>query len=320
MHNSSLLLVLLAFLVFAWAPCAANADESSDKQSDSDNSFRLKIEKKDQNESEKPKKIQFKSFARGLMYPISPHTRENKHAGISATEAKTLKGAADAQALADFDLELVVDESESMKHRDCPGNISRWQWCGEELSDLSQLLSPHLQHGFTLTTFASDYQVLKNARPEDVTARFEKHPSDVSTRLSAPLNSRFKNFFETRSSSSKPALVVVITDGVPHPPQEAALVVDSIISASKRVQNNNELTVVFFLVGRENQEGQQFVKELDDDLVNRGAKYDIVRSMPFEELEHVGLVNALVSLVREFAKAPAPAPAPAPEKSDRPKI
>ncbi len=299
-------------MVAACAFCAANASDGESNESPSGEGsngslkktqvpFVLHAESKDRRGGRG--KI-FKGLTRSLMSPISPHTRENKRPEAFRGEASTLKGSAAAQSLAAFELELVVDESGSMLRRDCPGGVSRWEWCGEQLSDLSRQLSPYVQHGFTLTTFSSDYEVLKNATSDDVIERFEKHPSSVGTRLSLPLNSRFKHFFETRQSSSKPVLIVVITDGMPHPRAEPGLVIDSLIAASKRLKNDKELTVAILQIGHDSQEGKLFVKEIDDDLVNRGARYDIVRSLQFEELERVGLVNALVSLVRNFASEP----------------
>lgn len=247
----------------------------------------------------------FKEFGRSLMYPISGHTRENKKPETPrAPETGALKGSAAAKSLAEFDLELIVDESKSMLRRDCPAGTSRWEWCGEELSELSHQLSPYVQRGFTLVTFSSDYEVLKNATAEDVIERFDKHPIADGTRLSLPLNNRLKHFFENRTSTSKPVLIVVITDGMPHPQTEPALVIDSLIAASKRVKDDKELTVAILQIGHDNQDGKLFVKQIDDDLVNQGARYDIVKALPFEALERVGLVNALVTLVRSFASEP----------------
>ncbi|MBY0550936.1 MAG: hypothetical protein K2W95_26900 [Candidatus Obscuribacterales bacterium] len=306
-------IVSIALMVAACTFSAANAsDEKSEEPQTGDAAketsnkapapFSLHATTKDRKSS---KGRAFKEFGRSLMYPISGHTRENKKQEASVVETGTLKGSAAAQPLAEFDLELLVDESKSMLRRDCPGETSRWEWCGEELSELSRQLSPYVQHGLTLTTFSSDYEIFKNATPEDVVERFDKRPSSDSTRLSMPLNNRIKSFFETRKSNSKPLLIVVITDGVPHPQPEPDLVIDSLIAASKRVNDDKQLTIAFLQIGQESQEGKLFVKEIDDDLVNRGASYDIVKSIPFEKLERVGLVNALVSLVRSFASEPA---------------
>ncbi|MBX9690211.1 MAG: VWA domain-containing protein [Candidatus Obscuribacterales bacterium] len=276
-----------------------SVDAASDSAKKEEAPFRLHAVSKNQKNL---RGSALKGLTRTLMYPISARTHENKRVETPRAEARTLNASA-AKSLADFELELIVDESSSMLRRDCPGDLSRWEWCGEQLSDLSRQLSPYVQQGFTLVTFSSDYEVLKNATPEDLVERFNKHLLDVGTRLSLPLNSRLKHYFETKNSSSKPLLIVVITDGMPHPRTEPALVIDSIIDASKRVKNERELTIAVFQIGHDNPDGKSFVKEIDEQLVSRGANHDIVKSLPFEELERVGLVNALVSMVRNFAAA-----------------
>lgn len=275
-----------------------STEKTKNSSTKTDPGFRLQVETREQKKGWRGSV--FKDLGRGLMSPISPHTKTNKTPAPLKTT--TLKGSAAARSLAEFDLEIVVDESKSMLRKDCPGGISRWEWCGEELSELSKQLAPYVQNGFTLITFASDYEVLENATPEDVIQRFDKRPAATTTRMSMPLNNRFKRL--AKKSNSKPVLMVLITDGVPSPKTEADLVIDSLIAASKQVNNKRDLTVAIFEIGQENQEGKQFIKEIDDDLVKRGARYDIVRSLPFVELERVGLVNALVTVMRDFAKAP----------------
>lgn len=282
-------------------PLDATEKNTKTSATETDPAFRLHAESK---ERKRPRGMAIKALTRSLMYPISSRTRENKTTETPSASTRSLSASTAAQSLAEFDLELIVDESKSMLRTDCPGGVSRWDWCAEQLSDLSRQLSPYVQRGFTLTTFSSDYQVLKNATADDVTARFDKHPSADGTRLSLPLNGRFKQLLENRTADSRPILLVIITDGMPHPRSEPSQVIDALIDATKRIKDDKELTVAVLQIGHESEEGKAFVKEIDDDLVKRGARYDIVRSVPFEALERVGLVNTLVGLVRNFAGEP----------------
>ena len=73
-----------------------------------------------------------------------------------------------AQVLSGYDIELIVDQSVSMENVDCPGGMTRWNWCGKQAKDLARQLAPFVQQGFTLTTFNKEYQVYRNASPKNI--------------------------------------------------------------------------------------------------------------------------------------------------------
>jgi hypothetical protein len=222
-----------------------------------------------------------------------------------ATGAQTapLKGAATfAKTLANFDIELIVDQSLSMRQRDCPGGMSRWEWCGAQLGNLSRQLTPYTPRGFSLTTFAGDFQTYQGATADQVQQLFQFPEFSRGTRLSEPLNARLNNYFANRRAGSKPLLIVVITDGVPAPRMEPGKVAQTLINASKLVKNPNEITVVFFQIGGGDRFGRYFLDEMDNDLVEHGARFDIVRTVYFEQLEQQGLTQSLVASVKNFAQ------------------
>lgn len=213
-----------------------------------------------------------------------------------------LRGAAFVQALANYEVELIVDQSLSMQRRDCPGGLSRWEWCGVQLQDLSSQLSPFTPRGFTFTTFAGHFESYMNARPAHVQQLFANPNFNPGTRLSQPLNARLNNYFTNRNARSKPLLIVVITDGVPVPHREPGLVAQALVEASQKVRNANEVTVVFFQIGGTDRYGRFFLSQMDHSLISIGARYDIVRTVSFEQLQQYGLTYALVSCVRNFAQ------------------
>jgi len=216
------------------------------------------------------------------------------------------------QLLAKYDLELIVDHSMSMHNRDCPGDTSRWEWCGMQAHDLAQKISPFVPSGLTLTSFARDYEVHKHASPQNIADLFENSGFSIGTRMAEPLSDRLENYFAERKPGSKPMLIAVITDGVPTPKKiEPQMVADAIINASGRVRGPHEVTIVFFQIGGGDYKGRAFLDYLDNNLVSQGARYDIVRTVSFDHLEQVGLAQALVDSVKEFAKQSVADKAPA---------
>jgi hypothetical protein len=206
------------------------------------------------------------------------------------------------QLLSNFDLELIVDSSLSMRRTDCPNFLSRWEWCGLQTKELSRALVPYVPKGFTLTSFASEYHVYPNSSPSRINDLFENPAFMWGTKLAEPLQDRLANFFARRQTGSKPMLIAVITDGVPSPRYEPMLVVQTLVNATKRMRDASEVTVVFFQIGGSDEKGRRFLSELDYNLVKYGARFDIVRTVSFEHLQKVGLAQALVQNVQDFAK------------------
>lgn len=204
-----------------------------------------------------------------------------------------------ARFLSKYDVEVIVDASMSMRKRDCPRFLSRWEWCGYQSVDLARQLAPFASQGITLTSFNRNFTVYEQQNPQQLTTLFERTPLAFNTRLAEPLADRL-NDYVTHRGSVRPRLIAVITDGVPHPFAQAQMVEDVLIHASKMIKDPRELTVVFFQIGSRNAPGQEFLGEIDNKLVARGARFDIVQTVSFEHLQQVGLAQGLADAIRSF--------------------
>ncbi len=204
-----------------------------------------------------------------------------------------------ARFLSKYDVELIVDASMSMRKRDCPGFLSRWDWCGYQSIDLAHQLAPFASQGITLTSFNRNFTVYEHQNPQQLTTLFERTPLALNTRLAEPLADRLNDYVVHRGSE-RPRLIAVITDGVPHPFEQVQMVEDVLVHASKMIKDPRELTVVFFQIGSRDLLGQEFLGEIDNKLVARGARFDIVQTVSFEHLQQVGLAQGLADAIRSF--------------------
>ena len=223
--------------------------------------------------------------------------QRSKLSGNVQTQAPLTGGVQAIKLLANYNIELIVDESMSMRKMDCPGGLSRWNWCGMQAGQLARQIAPFVGNGFTLTTFAGGYNVYNNSTPENVMHLFQNPMFSFGTRMSQPLADRLNNYFEKGQSNKKPLLIAVITDGVPAPRYEPQLVVDVLVEATRKLRNQQELKVLFLQVGSQDPRGQFFLNNLDHRLTEVGARYDIVQTVTFDYLEQVGLGQALASCV-----------------------
>ncbi len=64
--------------------------------------------------------------------------------------------------LSKYDLVIVLDKSGSMDERDCPGGMSRWDWCRDQMMSLTAQISSVLKSGITVALYSSDYDIFRN--------------------------------------------------------------------------------------------------------------------------------------------------------------
>ena len=207
-----------------------------------------------------------------------------------------------ARMLAKFQMELIVDQSLSMRRKDCPGFLSRWDWCGVQATDLARAVAPFEAGGLTITPFNGQYQVHRHAAAQDLVRLFGNPYFQWGTRLAEPLNDRLNDYFAHRNAQSKPLLLAVITDGVPVPKQEPGMVIQELVHASRQMNNPSEVTVVFFQVGGQDQFGHNFLQYLDQNLYRDGARYHLVHTVPFEVLVQNGLARSLAQAIQTYGR------------------
>jgi hypothetical protein len=230
----------------------------------------------------------------------------------------------DLQRLGNHDIVILVDKSGSMSTSDCPavngGNskvskimkfllasqvggygpssllgLSRWDWCREQSLDMSRQTQPVLANGFTIVPFDGGYSIHHNMNIETLSEIFASYRPGGSTYLSPPLAQVCKEYFAKRDyapNTTKPLLIGIITDGVPTEPER---VLKTIVNVTQQMHYANEVTIIFFLIGQDDIEGNQFVSNLMHELPKKQARYNIVRAVPFNEVERFGLARSLAN-------------------------
>jgi hypothetical protein len=203
--------------------------------------------------------------------------------------------------LADYDIELIVDRSMSMRERDCPGGLSRWQWLGVQSANLANSLSPYVPNGLTVIPFATEFDVFEHAKAQDIARIFNGVGQQFGTRLFEPLAERLDNYFSHNGQPKKPLLIVVLTDGVPVPRFEPALVVRELVEASRHMTSPWQATVIFGQIGGNDRAGEEFLTDLERNLTTYGARYPMVHTISFDTLQARGLGPSLVAAIQKYA-------------------
>jgi hypothetical protein len=205
--------------------------------------------------------------------------------------------------LSNYQLELIIDRSLSMRKPDCPGGLSRWDWCAMQAVGVARGLTPYIANGLTVTRFAGDFDVHEHVSEGEVVDILSRHDFQLGTRLCEPLAARLNQYFARRRPGSKPLLIAVITDGRPWPRPEPMMVAEELVAASRQMADAGEVTVVFFQIGSDDPRGRSYLLELGTQLTGLGARYQFVHTKTFEELEAKGLARALFDAVSADSRA-----------------
>lgn len=193
--------------------------------------------------------------------------------------------------LSKYDVVIVLDKSGSMDEHDCPGGMSRWDWCRDQMMSLTAQIGSVFKSGITVALYSSDYDIYRNVDLGYVTRIFGENSPSGGTYTGKVMEAVFDDYFARRASNpnTRKLLVQVVTDG---DPSDKGALIAAISRASQMISSPGEITVNFLQIGHE-EAGARTLAKLDSNMASEGAKFDIVRVEPFAVVEHEGLPRAL---------------------------
>ena len=224
------------------------------------------------------------------------------------------------QKLGTYDLALVIDKSASMTYRlnqrnaptklpevvgldrpvappaDPADSITRWEWCKNQAANLADQIKKVLPSGLKISLFSNSFDSYANVDAAKVATLFNEVEPSGGTHVSKVLAHHFDEYFAQREANgqkTKPLLVAIITDGAP---EDGLSTKEAIIRATKHMQRPDEILVAILQVGNDRR-APKILNDLDQDLVNQNAKYDIVEVKSFDEIKKQGLARTLANLV-----------------------
>jgi uncharacterized protein YegL len=124
---------------------------------------------------------------------------------------------------------------------------------------------------------------------------FQSQKPEGNTNLLEPLAIQLAHYIANPGPSRRPLVIAIITDGRPAKEQE---IEDAIVNTTKHMQNQSEVSIVFLQIGNAFN-GKHFLNEMDEHLVEHGAKFDIVSVRTFDSLARLGLAQNLANAIVE---------------------
>jgi len=209
----------------------------------------------------------------------------------------------DLKLLTDSHIVILLDRSLSMNdmHTGCPGDVSKWMWCKQQLDNLFLATQRLQDEDFNLLLFNETYQERKNVRLFELKEIYAQiKPLGLHKNIGRPLEDTLNDYFKRGTGSGKPAVILVLTDGLEN---IGPSLQDVLIEASRKMRKPGEVHVAFMQIG-DSILGEELLNDLEHNLVAKGAKYNMVTFKPFSELRNRGLVHELIDTIRNAKARP----------------
>ncbi|MBE9196668.1 VWA domain-containing protein [Synechocystis sp. LEGE 06083] len=195
------------------------------------------------------------------------------------------------------DYTLIIDKSGSMSIIEPKFQKSRWELVQESTLALARKCDQLDDDGITVYTFSGKVRRYDNVNASKVEQIFQENEPVGGTNLTAVLQDAINNFLQRKKSNQAQIgeTILVITDGEPN---DRRSVFEIIIQASKCLDADEELAISFMQIGND-PSATKFLQALDDQLMEVGAKFDIVDTVTFDEMEDLTLTEVLLNAIED---------------------
>jgi len=198
----------------------------------------------------------------------------------------------------DRDYTLLIDKSQSMSTQDQLGGKSRWEVAQESTYALAKECETYDSDGITVYLFSSRFKRYDNVTSDQVSKIYAENDPMGKTDLLSVLEDAVENYFQRKAAGQTKAngeTFLIITDGEP---EDRKGVMRLIIETSRRVECDHELGISLIQVG-DDPKVTEYLKALDDQLLEAGAQFDIVDTITMAEMGNSSLSDVLLKALTD---------------------
>lgn len=238
----------------------------------------------------------------------APQYEKNKPLKTGTTTFAPLVGGitqVEVQRLEQHDVVLIIDRSYSMGKMDCPPvgrmggpfglPISRWDWCAAQTQGLASVTGTY-NRGVKLMMFSRGFETFPDVTLQQVPSLFQKYQPNQQqgTDMVDPLRAVLGDYLRRRSAGKnpRPLAVAVIFDGLARK-DSLPILGDAIVDVTKYMKNPDEIQITIFIVGNRGPRALERIYDMQRSLRRNGARYNILKIVPFNQVQQVGLAKAL---------------------------
>jgi hypothetical protein len=191
----------------------------------------------------------------------------------------------------EYDFMVLLDASGSMSNPSTRfEGKSRWQEGQELITGLAGVLDGFDADGIDVITFGQKVEMFEGVTSGKVADIFQ----NVQPYGSTPTAEALALVVAKQARTGKNTVAFVLTDGEP---SNKPAVESTIVNAANSLEKDEALSFQFIQIGRA-EDATKFLQYLDDDLQSKGAKFDIVDTIPAEEAEQLSpleLINKAIT-------------------------
>ena len=207
-----------------------------------------------------------------------------------------------ANLLEDRDYTIIIARGDASRHPHHPWH-EEWIEAQASLIDLAKKCQQFDSDGITLYEASTPMWKYKNsnvARLAEILQRQNTEPDSAKPteiNLEEALKASFSDYFanKTDGKGKKGAIIVAVLDQKPANPTAVA---EIIVSAANKIEKDEEIGVSFIQIG-DDLETREFLTDLDTNLQDRGARFDIVDTKFWHEIKRSSVVQFLIGAIND---------------------
>lgn len=223
-------------------------------------------------------------------------TAKEEAVGLRAGSEEVTLQAKTERVFRGRDLAVLIDRSGSMDTGDCPGAMTRWNWCRQQMVALSEATKSVFPTGFRLGLFNNHVVVSENADVDAIVSAFENSKPEGGTYTADAITHELRaQAARKRGGSARSLVIVIITDGAP---SSASGLRNTLVAATAGMAAKDELQVVFIQIG-EDEQATELLEYLDQGLVSAGARFPIAHAVTFDKVKSAGLLQSITETLAE---------------------
>lgn len=207
-----------------------------------------------------------------------------------------------ANLLEDRHYTIIIARSDASRDPHHPW-YGDWVEAQASLIDLAKKCQELDSDGITVYEASAPMWKYKNsnvARLAEILQRQNTEPDaakPTAIHLEEALKETFSDYFAspTNAQGKNGAIIVVVID---EKPEKAAAVAEIIVSATNKIDKDEEIGVSFIQIG-DDVKTREFLTDLDTNLQDRGARFDIVDTKFWHEIKRSSVVQFLIGAIND---------------------
>lgn len=185
---------------------------------------------------------------------------------------------------------ICLDTSGSMGSTDTQSGATRYDDTLETLKTFVKEAEKWDPDGVSFYLFGAKVQEFRDTKSGEIATKIGTFKPESQTRTDQVIKAAYK---EHKEKNNEQTFCMIFTDGAPSDP---AALKQAIVDITKDVKDEKEFRIAFLTVGQRDADLNNFLTDLDDNLVSKdGAKYDIVDVKKIEEVDFLAAVEGALN-------------------------